>query len=45
MLNFDEKAIEKNIQYVFKDKALLRQALSHSSFITIVGTMPKISLR
>lgn len=33
MLNFDEKAIEKNIQYVFKDKALLRQALSHSSFI------------
>lgn len=33
MLNFDEKAIEKNIQYVFKDKALLKQALSHSSFI------------
>ena len=33
MLNFDEKAIEKNIQYIFKDKELLRQALSHSSFI------------
>lgn len=33
MLNFDETAIEKNIQYVFKDKALLKQALSHSSFI------------
>ena len=33
MLNFDEKTIEKNIQYEFKDKALIRQALSHSSFI------------
>ena len=33
MLNYDEKAIEKNIQYVFKDKCLLKQALSHSSFI------------
>ena len=33
MLNFDEKAIEKNIQYVFKDKTLIKQALSHSSFI------------
>lgn len=33
MLNFDEKTVEQNIQYVFKDKVLLRQALSHSSFI------------
>lgn len=33
MLNFDEKAIEENIQYEFKDKALIKQALSHSSFI------------
>lgn len=33
MLNFDEKAIERNIQYEFKNKALIRQALSHSSFI------------
>ena len=33
MLNYDEKAIEQNIQYVFKNKALLKQALSHSSFI------------
>lgn len=33
MLNFDEKAIERNIQYEFKNKALIKQALSHSSFI------------
>lgn len=33
MLNFDEKAIEQNIQYEFKDKTLIKQALSHSSFI------------
>lgn len=33
MLNYNEKAIEENIQYVFRDKALLKQALSHSSFI------------
>lgn len=33
MLNYDEKAIEQNIQYEFKDKLLLKQALSHSSFI------------
>ncbi len=33
MLNYDEKAIEQNIQYEFKDKSLLKQALSHSSFI------------
>ena len=33
MLNFDEKAIEENIQYEFKNKALIKQALSHSSFI------------
>lgn len=33
MLNYDEKAIEHNIQYEFKDKSLLKQALSHSSFI------------
>lgn len=33
MLNYDEKSIEQNIQYVFSDKALLKQAMSHSSFI------------
>lgn len=33
MLNYDENAIEQNIQYEFKNKALIRQALSHSSFI------------
>ncbi len=33
MLNYNEKAIEQNIQYVFNDKLLLKQALSHSSFI------------
>ncbi|MCM1156869.1 MAG: ribonuclease III [Bacteroidales bacterium] len=33
MLNYNEEEIEKNINYTFKDKALLKQALSHSSFI------------
>lgn len=33
MLNYDEKAIEQNIQYTFNNKALIKQALSHSSFI------------
>lgn len=33
MLNFDATLIEQNIQYVFKDKNLLRQAFSHSSYI------------
>lgn len=33
MLNFNEKEIEKNIQYEFQNKALIKQALSHSSFI------------
>ena len=33
MLNYDEKAIEQNIQYEFNNKSLLKQALSHSSFI------------
>lgn len=33
MLNFNEEAVENNIQYVFKNKDLLKQALSHSSFI------------
>lgn len=33
MLNFDEAAIEHNIQYTFQNKNLLRQAFSHSSFI------------
>ncbi|MCM1499731.1 MAG: ribonuclease III [Clostridium sp.] len=32
-MNFNVEEIEKNIQYEFKDKALLRQAFSHSSFI------------
>lgn len=33
MLNYDEKELEKNICYEFGNKALLKQALSHSSFI------------
>ena len=33
MLNYDEKELEKNICYEFRNKALLKQALSHSSFI------------
>lgn len=33
MLNYDEKAIERNIGYEFKDKTLIKQAMSHSSFI------------
>ena len=33
MLKYDEKAIEQNIQYTFQNKALVKQALSHSSFI------------
>ena len=32
MLNYDESAIEESIGYTFKDKALLKQAMSHSSF-------------
>lgn len=32
MLNYDEAAIEANIGYSFKDKTLLKQAMSHSSF-------------
>lgn len=33
MLNYDETAIEKNIEYTFQNKDLLRQAMSHSSYI------------
>jgi ribonuclease-3 len=33
MNSFKEAAIEKNIGYVFKDKALLKQAMSHSSYV------------
>lgn len=33
MLNYDEVAIEKNIEYTFQNKDLLRQAMSHSSYI------------
>ncbi len=33
MLNYDETVIENNIQYTFNDKSLLKQAMSHSSFI------------
>jgi ribonuclease-3 len=33
MNSFKETAIEKNIGYVFKDKALLKQAMSHSSYV------------
>lgn len=32
MLNYDESAIEQNIHYTFKNKALIKQAMSHSSF-------------
>lgn len=32
MLNYDEAAIERNINYVFHNKTLLKQAMSHSSF-------------
>ena len=32
MLNYDEKAIEQNIQYEFQNKDLLKQAMSHSSY-------------
>jgi len=33
MLNYDEQALERNIAYTFQNKALLKQAMSHSSFI------------
>lgn len=33
MLNYNEQEIEKYIQYEFNNKSLLKQALSHSSFI------------
>ena len=33
MLSYDEKALESNIHYTFQNKALLKQAMSHSSFI------------
>ena len=33
MLNYNEKAIEQNIQYEFNNKSLIKQAMSHSSFI------------
>ena len=33
MLNYDEAAIEKNIEYTFQNKDLLRRAMSHSSYI------------
>ena len=33
MLNYNEKELENYIQYEFKNKALLKQAMSHSSFI------------
>lgn len=33
MKNFDASVIEKNIDYTFKDKMLLRQAMSHSSYV------------
>lgn len=32
MLNYDESALEANIGYTFRDKSLLKQAMSHSSF-------------
>lgn len=38
MLNYDEKAIEQNIRYEFNNKSLLKQALSHSSFINEMKT-------
>ena len=33
MLNYNAQEIEKNIHYEFKNKDLLKQAMSHSSFI------------
>ena len=33
MLNYNESELEKNICYVFNNKQLLKQAMSHSSFI------------
>lgn len=33
MLNYNESELEKNICYEFKNKSLLKQAMSHSSFI------------
>lgn len=33
MLNYDEHALEHNIGYTFQNKNLLKQAMSHSSFI------------
>lgn len=33
MMKYDESAIEKNIGYVFKNKSLLKQAMSHSSYV------------
>lgn len=33
MLNYNEAVIEQNIQYVFQNKMLLKQAFSHSSFV------------
>ncbi|MBR1597985.1 MAG: ribonuclease III [Lachnospiraceae bacterium] len=33
MLNYNAQELEKNIQYQFNNKELLKQALSHSSFI------------
>ena len=38
MLNYNEHELEEHIQYVFKDKALLKQALSHSSFVNELKT-------
>lgn len=33
MLNYNEHELEEHIQYVFQNKALLKQAMAHSSFI------------
>ena len=43
MLKFNEKAIEESIQYVFKDKALIKQAMSHSSYINEIKLKGKKS--
>ena len=33
MNKFDASMIEKNIDYEFHDKSLLKQAMSHSSYV------------
>ena len=43
LLNFDVAVIEQDIQYVFRDKSLIRQAFSHSSFVNEMKTQGNLS--